>query len=229
MPVIAIFLPVPIAVAITALVHFLNKAFKLLFLWRYVDIKVLVQFGVPAVVAAVPGAFLLSGLSELPPLAEYNLADNTYYIAPVKLIAGVLLIVFASAEQWPFLKNHNLRKLGLPLGGVLSGFFGGLTGHQGAFRSVFLVQSGFSEQGFVATNAAVAALVDFIRICIYGLTFERAALEEHSTLIWAAGIASFLGVYIANEALKKVTMISIQRLIGGMMYILGALLCFGLI
>ncbi|MCD6034790.1 MAG: hypothetical protein K0R63_531 [Rickettsiales bacterium] len=229
MPVVAIFLPVPIAIAITAIVHLLNKVFKLMMLWRHVDTRVLVTFGVPALIAAIPGALLLGSLSQLPALAEYQLSGSTYYISPVKLVAGLLLVIFATAEQWPFLKNSNLLKFGLPFGGVLSGFFGGLTGHQGAFRSAFLVQGNLSEQRFVATNAAVAAMVDFIRICIYGLTFEFATVEAHSTLIWTAIIASFLGVVIANEFLKKMTMVFIQRLIGVMMYILGLLLCFGLI
>lgn len=171
----------------------------------------------------------ISILSELPALAEYQLSDNTYYIFPVKLLAGVLLIIFATAEQWPFLKNHSLLTFGLPFGGTLSGFFGGLTGHQGAFRSAFLVQGNLSEQGFIATNAAVATMVDFIRIGIYGLTFELTTIEEHSVLIWATIIASFLGVFIARQFLKKVTIVFIQRLIGITMYILGTLLCFGFI
>jgi hypothetical protein len=229
MPVVAIFLPVPIAIAITAIVHLLNKVFKLMILWRYVDVKLVLGFGVPAFLAAIPGAFLLGVLSELPTLGEYQLSGSTYYIAPVKLAAGILLIIFATAEQWPFLKNQRILKFGLPLGGALSGFFGGLTGHQGAFRSAFLVRGELSERSFVATNAAVAAMVDFVRIFIYGLTFELAAVNTYSTLIWAAITASFLGVFIASEFLEKVTMVFIQRLIGVMMYVLGILLCAGLI
>ncbi len=229
MPIVAIFLPVPIAIAITAIVHLLNKVFKLILLWRDVDRHVLIGFGIPAFVAAIPGAFLLGGLSRLPALTEYQLSGGTYYISPVKLVAGILLIIFATAEQWPFLKNRLILKWGLPLGGILSGFFGGLTGHQGAFRSAFLVQGSFSERGFIATNAAIAAMVDFIRIFIYGLTFDLASVETHAPLIWAAILASFLGVIIASEFLKKVTMAFIQRLIGVMMYILGVLLCLGLI
>jgi hypothetical protein len=189
----------------------------------------MVKFGIPALVAAIPGAFLLGFLSALPPLAEYRLSNDIYYISPVKLVAGILLIVFAMAEQWPFLRNKRLLAFGLPVGGALSGFFGGLTGHQGAFRSAFLIRGNLSERGFIATNAAVAAMVDFIRICVYGLTFDLANMEAHSTLIFAAATASFLGVFAANEFLKKVTIIFIQRLIGLMMYTLGILLCFGLI
>src|SRR5665213_2780536 len=70
MPVVAIFLPVPIAIAITAVVHFMNKIFKLLLLWRHVDLRVLMTFGIPALVAAIPGALLLNYLADLRPLAS---------------------------------------------------------------------------------------------------------------------------------------------------------------
>lgn len=48
MPVAAIFLPVPIAVAVTAIVHLSNKIFKLALLWRDVGREVLLTFGLPA-------------------------------------------------------------------------------------------------------------------------------------------------------------------------------------
>lgn len=40
----------------------------------------------------------------------------------------------------------------LPLGGLLSGFFGGLSGNQGALRSAFLLKAGLSKEAFIATG-----------------------------------------------------------------------------
>ena len=39
MPVVAIFFPVPIAVAVTAIVHLLSSLFKLALLWRRVNVR----------------------------------------------------------------------------------------------------------------------------------------------------------------------------------------------
>jgi uncharacterized membrane protein YfcA len=184
MPVVAIFLPVPIAIAITAVVHFMNKIFKLLLLWRHVDMRVLVVFGIPALLAAIPGALLLDYISELNPLATYMLLGNEHSIAPVKLVAGLLLIFFAVAEQVPFLRNNTLRRFGLPVGGLLSGFFGGLTGQQGAFRSAFLVQDNLSEKAFIATNAAIAALVDAFQFYSVRSAYAAGAISHRVFFLW---------------------------------------------
>ncbi len=230
MPVVAVFLPVPVAVAITAVVHGLNKLLKLVLLWRDVDMAVVMRFGLPAMVAAVPGAMLLGHLSVLAPLADYSMGEHVFVVTPVKLVAGMLLIVFATAEQWPIFKTYALlRQQGQVVGGALSGFFGGLTGHQGAFRSAFLVQGAFSEKGYVATTAAIAAMVDVTRVLVYGATFDLGLVAAQGGLVAAATAASFMGVFLGSAYLAKVTMPFIQRLVAVMMYVLGALLCAGVI
>jgi uncharacterized protein len=229
MPVAAIFLPVPVAVAVTAVVHLLNNLFKLGLLWRNVNRRVLLAFGVPALVTAVPGALLLDYLAMLEPIARYQLLGHEHIITPVKLAAGILLIVFATAELIPFLNHLSDHHLGLPVGGILSGFFGGLSGHQGAFRSAFLIRARLDKNAFVATNAAIAALVDTSRIVIYGLTFDLALIEAQSMLILLATIAAFLGVFLGKRLLKKVTISFIQTLVATMLYLLGGLLMAGII
>jgi uncharacterized membrane protein YfcA len=179
--------------------------------------------------AAVPGALLLDYISALKPLASYALLGSAHNIAPVKLIAGLLLIFFAAAEQVPFLRNNTLRRFGLPAGGVLSGFFGGLTGQQGAFRSAFLVQDNLSEKAFIATNAAIAALVDAVRLIVYGSTFNFILFQVHTPLVLLAIASSFFGVFLGAAFLEKITIRFIQKLVAVMMYILGLLLIVGLI
>ena len=229
MPVTAIFFPVPVAVAITAVVHLLNNLFKLALLWRRVSVRVLLIFGIPAAVAAIPGALLLDYLSGMEPLARYTLAGSDYAVMPVKLAAGVLLIVFATAELLPFLNRVSEHHLGLPSGGVLSGFFGGLSGHQGAFRSAFLLKAGLGKEAFIATNAAIAALVDSSRILVYGATFESTLLKEQGGLIVFATLSAFFGVFLGARLLKKVTLSFIRKLVAVMLYLLGGLLCAGII
>jgi hypothetical protein len=52
-------------------------------------------------------------------------------------------------------------------GGVLSGFFGGLTGEQGGLRAAALLGFRCSKEAFVATATAAAVVVDLIRIPVY--------------------------------------------------------------
>jgi len=229
MPVVAIFFPVAVAVAMTAFVHLLNNLFKLAVLWRHVNRAVVLRFGLPAIVATVPGAWLLNKLSDLSAIHTYTLAGMDATITPVKLTVGILLIVFATAEWLPILKKINLSPRVLPLGGILSGFFGGLSGHQGAFRSAFLIRAGLDKSQFVASNAAIAALVDITRLAVYGLNITLIMEQVNTGLLAAATIAAFAGVLAGTVGLKKITIGFIQKLVAVTLYMLGILLAAGII
>jgi uncharacterized membrane protein YfcA len=117
----------------------------------------------------------------------------------------------------------------LPIGGALSGFFGGLTGHQGAFRSLFLLRAGLNKEQFVASNAAIASLVDIARLIIYGLNIKLLLAGVDMTLLVMATLASFGGVWLGTVFLHKMTIKLIQKLVAVMLYILGFALMAGVI
>ena len=63
MPVFALFFPVPVAVAQTAVVHLLNNVFKASMFGRNADTGVLLRFGLPALAASFAGAWVLLSLA----------------------------------------------------------------------------------------------------------------------------------------------------------------------
>ena len=229
MPVVAIFFPVAVAVAMTAFVHLLNNLFKLVVLWRRIDWSVVLRFGLPAMIATVPGALLLTQISDLPAIHSYTLANLNASVTPVKLTVGLLLVFFATVEWLPVLKKLNIPLKALTIGGLLSGFFGGLSGHQGAFRSAFLIRAGLDKNQFVASNAAIAALVDITRLAVYGLNIMLLMTQVNTGLLAAATVAAFAGVLVGTVGLKKVTIGFIQNLVAVTLYLLGILLIAGLI
>jgi uncharacterized membrane protein YfcA len=229
MPVIAIFFPVPMAIAMTAVVHFLSKIFKVVLLRKHIDFEVVLKFGVPAMLAAIPGAALLGQFSNFAVLLQYEWGAHVFVVTPLKLLMGLLLIFFATAEVMPLLQQQRFLKMGWWVGGVLSGFFGGLSGHQGAFRSAFLVRAIFSEKQFVATHAVIAVMVDVVRLCIYGLTFNVALLSSQGTLMLWVVLAAYAGILLGNRLLHKVTLAGVQKIVMILMYVLGVLLCAGVI
>ena len=101
MPAFALFLPVPVAVAATAVVHFANNLFKLVLVGRKADWTVVVRFGLPAAAAAIVGATLLGLLADVPPLLSYSLGGETRVVTPVKLTVAVLMMGFALFELLP--------------------------------------------------------------------------------------------------------------------------------
>lgn len=229
MPIFAIFFPISVAIALTALIHLINNIFKLAVLWHNINWSVTWRFGSTAIFAAIPGAWLLVALSDLPTMISYEIAGKTASVTPIKMMVGVLLMAFATVEFSSVSKKIKPSPSLLPFGGLLSGFFGGLTGHQGAFRSLFLIHMNLDKHSFIATNAAIAALIDIPRLIIYGMniTVLKNHVEVH--LIVIATVAAFAGVVVAKNSLQKITINCIKKLIATFVYTLSLLLILGLI
>jgi uncharacterized protein len=213
MPVFAVFFPVETAIVLTAVVHFLNNLFKLGLVGRFAERTVIVRFGLPGLVAAFPGAWTLATLSNLPPAMRYHFAGSDVNIMPVNVIVAVLIVTLVLAEMLPSVQRLSFAMKYLPIGGLLSGFIGGLSGHQGALRSAFLIRCGLSKESFIGTGVVIACLVDVSRLAGYGTQLSLGNADEHVSLLVAATGAAFLGAYLGNRLVKKVTMRTLQVLV----------------
>lgn len=234
LPVFALFLPIELAVAATAVVHGANNVLKAALLGRSADFRLVTRFGLPAIVAAIGGVYVLTLLSNMPGGVSYTVAGRLAVITPVKLAMALLMAGFAVLELHPRFAKLEFDRRYLPLGGALSGFFGGLSGHQGALRSAFLSKVGVSPQAFVGTNAVIGLLVDLVRISAYGAllfggSLGAIAASREGALVLAGTLAAFAGVLIAKTVLHKITMLSVQRLTGVMLVLIALLLGTGLI
>lgn len=225
MPVVAIFFPLKIAITITAVVHFANNLFKLALMGHHADKTILLKFGFPAVLAALVGAVTLNWLGEVPPVFQYAAFGRELAVSPLKLVVGVLIIFFVSLELSERFSKIELDKKWLPLGGAISGFFGGLSGHQGAFRSMFLLKAGVGKEAFVATSIVLAVMVDMSRMVVYGSGASSYGEDVQWGLVVAACISAFLGAYVGAKVLKKVTIRAVQMSVS----LLLVLVSFGLI
>lgn len=210
MPVFAIFFPVETAIVLTAVVHFLNNLFKLALVGRFANRPVVLRFGLPGIIAALLGAWTLSALSALPPVMTYELSGRDVSVMPVNLVVAVLIMAFVLLELSPRFQQLSFKQKYLPMGGFVSGYVGGLSGHQGALRSAFLVRCGLSTESYIGTGVVIACLVDGARISVYGAQFSLGRAEAHVPLLAAATGAAFLGAYLGNRLLKKITMRTIQ-------------------
>ncbi|MGY6214597.1 TSUP family transporter [Methylolobus aquaticus] len=210
MPVVALFFPLELAIAMTAIVHLANNLFKIALLGRRADPAVLVRFGVPAVLTALVGAAFLTWLGDLRPWFEYSLLGHEIQVSPLKLIIGLIIIVFVALELSPWFSKLTVDRKWLPMGGMVSGFFGGLSGHQGAFRSMFLLKAGLDKEAFVATGVVLAVMVDMSRLVIYGADIVANRSVVQWPLVLAASTSAFIGAYVGSKVLKKVTIRSIQ-------------------
>lgn len=234
MPAFAIFFPVEISVALTAIVHLVNNIFKLGLVGRKADYKVVVKFAIPASIMASVGAFLLNHFVHIQPIAEYTLGGRAFNITPVKLVMAFLIAGFAIFDLSRCFEKISFGPKYIPLGGALSGFFGGLSGQQGELRAAFLIRSGLNKEAFIGTSVVSAVVVDVSRLFVYGVTFfskNFAVLSGKGGIgvVIAATLTAFLGSFIGSHLVKKVTMRNIQVIVSVLLLILAFALSVGLV
>ena len=228
-PVFMLFFPIEIAIALTGVVHLFNNIFKVGLLGKYAQWKIVLQFGIPSMLGAFIGAKLLLSLTTFAPLVSYYLFGKEFFVEPVKLTIAILMIYFALAEIFPALQSFTPTKKSLPAGGLLSGFFGGFSGHQGALRSIFLIRYGLPKEQFLATGIIVACLVDFTRLSLYSKQLLSSNAVQHWEFVAAAVLSAFIGAYAGSKLLKKITLAFVQKTVAVMLILIALGLGLGLL
>ena len=185
-PVVLFWLPPHEAIAVVAIIHSAHNAWKLKLLRLSVDFGAVKRYGWALVVGAVIGALLHSYIPSDPLLLVVGLAL-------------VILPILSATERWT---NFRLPESEDRIGGFGSGFFGGLTGHQGALRAMFLQKRLPDKVSYAATASVLALAVDITRIPIY-IIFEGSAILDEYVLILALVISAVVGVNLGKVWLTK--------------------------
>lgn len=229
LPFLTFFFPIEIAITYTALIHCLNNIWKMTLLRKSISFKVVLQFGLPAIGGAILGASLLVFLSDLEPIYSYELFEYSLSITIMKLLVGIILIIIGLNELTGILSIEKMATRYVFFGGLVSGFFGGLSGLQGAFRSYFLLNIGLDKFGFIASSATIALMVDFSRIAIYMASFQKMIQVSQPILGTMIIFSALLGVFTGNLLLEKVKMTSIHHFVSYLLIFFGLILSFGVI
>lgn len=232
LPVFALFVAAEVAVAATAVVHAANNLFKVFLLKDHARRDIVLKFGLPAIAASFLGALLLAELAGGAVLFEWELAGRRFEARPLEFVLGLLILGFALFELVPKLREINAPVSWLPLGGVLSGFFGGLSGHQGALRAVFLSPLGLTPGEFAATQAVIAVMVDLVRIVVYGWSLGwLAGAGTEVAVPWipvgVAVAAALAGAILGKRLLPKMTMARLHLVVGWLLVVAGLTLALG--
>jgi uncharacterized membrane protein YfcA len=174
------------AVAVVGIVHGSHNAWKLKVLRSSVDYSAVRRYGWAMVVGALLGAALNTAVE-----AE-----------PLLLIVGIALVILpllSISERWT---NVRLPEAEDRIGGFGSGFFGGLTGHQGALRAMFLQKRLPDKTEYAATAAVLALVVDVTRVPVY-VALEGWHILDAGWLIVGLVLSAILGVQLGKRWLKK--------------------------
>jgi uncharacterized membrane protein YfcA len=228
-PAMMLFFPIEVAIALTGIVHLLNNLFKMGLVGLKANWGVVLRFGIPAILGAAAGASLLLRFSVSEPIYSIDIAGHQFDVYTINLIVAALMAFFALFEIIPALKRMQFDKNKLFIGGAISGFFGGLSGHQGALRSAFLIRYGLSKEVFIASGIVIASFIDVTRLGLYFSRMESINIQDNLPILITAALSAFLGAYFGRKLLKKVTLDFVQWTVAIMILILSALLASGII
>ncbi len=182
------------AIAGVAIVHGAHNAMKSRMLRDHIDSDALRRFGWALLLGALIGAALQTVIPS----------------DPLLLLVGVALIVLPAlklSESWTSIRLPEAEDR---VGGFGSGFMGGLTGHQGALRAMFLRQRLPDKTEYAATAAVLALVVDLTRIPIY-LWNDTSVLFSQSLLLIGFVISALVGAQIGRVCFENCKNDSIQK------------------
>ncbi len=203
LPVFSVFVPVDQAILLTALVHFANNIGKFFLFKQYISKEVLLKFGITALVGSLIGAFLLQWFSTKNIFFTHELFEKQWEVTWLNFTVGVLLFIFSFLELVPSFKKAGVDSKFLPLGGFLSGFFGGFSGHQGALRNIFLLKTALSKEQIIGTGVVIACIIDTTRVSIYFPSIIKNTFSIHWDYVIIGSISAILGSIFSKRILKQ--------------------------
>ena len=174
------------AVAVVAVVHGAHNAGKFAALRESVDFEAFRRYGVWLVLGAILGAALQNEVPQKPLLA----------------LIGAFLVslpLLSMSEEWT---GYRIPEANDSLGGFGSGFMGGLTGHQGALRAMFLTRRLPDKMAYAATASVLALCVDLSRVPVY-LLFRYDEISQHAALTLVLIISALIGVRVGKTWLER--------------------------
>lgn len=225
LPVFALFFPLEVAILLTAIVHLLNNLFKLSLLAKDIHWPTVLRFGVPGIAGAGLGAWLMRSLGAREALFQ----GMVHPVDPLDLVIAALMLMFGIIELSKKLNALSLPREWMVPGGLISGFFGGLSGHQGALRSMFLLRSGLTKEAYIASGVAIACLVDLTRLPVYISGGLLETLAAQWPLLLATTFAAFAGAWWGKKMIPKVTLRGVQIAVGVLMLTIAGMLASGII
>jgi len=231
-PAFALLFPLPLAIAAVAVVHLTSSAVRLVVMRDAIEARTALRFAVPAVIGALLGALLLDALGELPALFSYRLAGIVRQPTLVDLAVGTSIVALTAYEISRTPTARRVDGVGLALGGLFSGFFGGLAGNQGAIRGAVLTRAGLEPLALIATGAVAAVCVDIGRISVYALTDGFSVLGTDAGVgaaVAAASAGSLAGALVGRRLLGNLRSETLRHAIAAALMLGGAGIAAGII
>ena len=195
LPVLLLWYPIDTALILTSFVHLLNNISKAAFFFKQLSWHFFLLFAVPAVICSLIGAQFVF------------LVNRTLLARGI----GLLLLVYILLQ---LLWHGTLvikKSIWLAVGGGFYGLMEGLTGIGGAFRATLLSSYAMAPAAFVATNGAIALVVDIARLTTYTRLQTNPAFS-----FWTYGLVAIMtlgGSLVGKILVEYLPVRTIKRIV----------------
>lgn len=203
-PTFALLYDVKTAIFLVAIVHIANNVLKFGLFFRSLDTKILLRFGGLSLVGSFAGSLLYGTVDE----------------SALKVLLGLFLVVVGISEFRPSFFEKKIPQRYDMVGGLLSGFMGGLIGNQGAIRSAYLLNYNLSKEAFIATATGISLIIDLTRIPMYVWKELHLFSGMWSTLLPVILIA-FVGTLVGKQLLKRISLERFRLIVAAFVMFVG--------
>lgn len=208
-PVVALFLPLPVTLLFVGIIHLFGNIWKILLFRGGLRLRLIATFAVPAFAASITGAVLVSRLD----------------LAHAQRILGLFLVLYVAfllvRPKFRFAKTTAATALG----GTASGFAAGFFGIGGAIRSAILAAYDFPKSVFIATNGLIALIVDLGRVGGYLTSGVRLSANLWMGMLMYIPL-SFIGASIAKSLVDRLARRTFRNVVLVFLLLVGIRLIF---
>jgi hypothetical protein len=186
-PILLFFFPLPAALLLGGIIHWALDIWKILLFRGGARWRLIMSFGIPGMIATFFGARIVFTVPET--LLSQGL--GAFF-----LLYGIFLVLKPSFR----VAKSDIASV---LGGSLSGFFAGVFGAGGAFRSAFLAALDLPKAVYIATSGAIGLAIDTVRVG----TYISSGARLDPMLLWGLPLfiaLSFVGAKAAQKFVHKI-------------------------
>lgn len=203
-PVLFFFFPYAETLLLAGVLHWFNDIWKISLFREGIKWRLIVAFGVPAIIASYLGA---------------TLVFNAPQMLLLRTLGGffILYAVFLMFRKRFKIPTSSAAAL---VGGASSGFFAGIFGLGGAIRSAFLAAYDLKKSVYVSTIGAIALVTDTVRLVTYHTQGARLSFTLLVGLILFIP-ASLYGAKLAKLALDRVPQKQFRLVIAVFLFLAG--------
>lgn len=202
-PIAGIYLDFHSVLGITAIFHLSSNISKIALFRKGIDKQLLINFGIPAVLFVILGAWLS------------NKFDSKVLEFGLSIFLIVLSVLFLLFRNW-VIKPTKTNSL---LGGGISGFVAGLVGTGGAIRGMTLTAFNMEKDAFIATSALIDFAIDLSRSGVY---VYNGYVHKHDLYLipFLLGVG-FLGTYIGKKILNFIPQQTFKTIVLFLILVIG--------